>query len=38
VLIAVAVLAALGTERREVAFGSASGSGDPQAAEQRVAG
>jgi SHS family lactate transporter-like MFS transporter len=38
VLIAVAVLAALGTERRDVVFGSAAGAGDPPAAAQRAAG
>ncbi|MCW2510173.1 MAG: major facilitator superfamily 1 [Modestobacter sp.] len=38
VLIAVAVLAALGTERRDVVFGTAAAAGDPRGAAQRRAG
>ncbi|MCU1619138.1 MAG: hypothetical protein JWR66_3342, partial [Modestobacter sp.] len=37
-LIAVAVLAALGTERRDVVFGTAAAAGDPRGAAQRRAG
>jgi SHS family lactate transporter-like MFS transporter len=38
VLIAVALLAALGTERKDVVFGSAAGAGNPQGAGRRAAG